>query len=499
MFDTSRILRYVAVALFFVGIAGSAARGSGLLVYGGPTYSANGGFRDTTFYTSYGMNLNADGVAVGTGHYYDAAGRDLGMRSFTFGSAGLVVLTPLTVNSSGFADVVATPINDSGTTFGYATKFGADSGERAVRWDAGGQPVELGNLGLPPGNITTSVVQTANAAGTAGGYSVKYDAVGNYLGNRAVRWQAGSTQAIELDTLSSQPNGFSDGNVQAVNSAGVMVGYSRRYDAAGNDLGPRAVRWSPSGTAVTELQNLGVSSSNVTTSIPLLVNDSGTALGFAEKYVGGTLVGQYPVRWDASGAVTQLGIPWSDPAGRPQGYAYGLNAAGTAAGGAVKRDAAGNSLGFRPLRWGPGSATPVELTTFGTNPSGFANSGARAINASGIVVGDSEAFDASGNSLGGHAVYWTPDGTLVDLNSLIDPTSGWTLIGATAISDTGWIAGNALFDPDGPGGAAAYHRTFVLQLPEPSTCGALAGLAGFLMSRRHVRRPTPIRQRPRAC
>jgi hypothetical protein len=474
-------------------------RADGLPVYGGPTYSASGGFRDTTVSTLYGKNLNANGVAVGWGHYYDAAGNDLGFRSFTFGSAGLVVLTPLSVNSSHFADVVAIPINDSGTTFGYASKFGADTGYRAVRWDASGQPVELGNLGLPPGNMTSAGVQATNPAGTAGGSSAKYDAAGHYLGNRAVRWQAGSTQAIELDTLGTRSDGVGEASVEAMNSAGVMVGSSSRFDAAGNNLGQRAVRWSQSGTAVTELQNLGVDPGNVTTSIALQVNDSGTAIGMAAKYASGKLAGRYPVRWDASGAVTQLVIPWSDPVGLAQGYAYGLNAAGTAAGGALKHDAAGNSLGFRPLRWDPGSATPVELFTFGTNPSGFANSDADAINDSGITVGDSEAFDASGNSLGGRAVYWTPDGTLVDLNSLIDPTSGWTLTGATAISDTGWIAGNALFDPDGPGGAPAYQRTFVLQLPEPSTCGALAGLAGVLILRRNVRRPTPTLRRPRGC
>jgi hypothetical protein len=499
MFDTSRSLSGVVITMCLLGIADHAARAAGLPVYGGPTYSANGGFRDAFFSNSHGLNLNANGVAVGTGHYYDAAGRDLGMRSFTFGSAGLVVLTPLSVNGSGFANVVAIPIDGSGAAFGYATKFGPDFGERAVRWDAGGQPVELGNLGVPPGNITGSAVQAANAAGTAGGYSARYDAIGNSIGNRPVRWQAGSTPAVELDTLGSRSDGFADGAVQAVNSAGLMVGGSRRYDAAGNDLGPRAVRWLPSGTAVTELQNLGVSAANFTTTGTFQVNDAGTVVGFATKYAGGTLIGKFPVRWDASGAVTELGIPWSDPVGLAQGYAYAVSAAGTAAGAAVKYDATGKSLGSRPLRWDAGSSAPVELATFGTNPSGFANSGAFAINSSGIAVGDSETFDASGNSLGGRAVYWAADGTMVDLNSLIDPSSGWTLKDALAISDTGWFAGNALFDPDGPGGVAAYHRTYVLQIPEPSTCGALAGVTGLLTLRRNVRRPTHARQRPRGC
>jgi hypothetical protein len=52
------------------------------------------------------------------------------------------------------------------------------------------------------------------------------------------------------------------------------------------------------------------------------------------------------------------------------------------------------------------------------------------------------------------AVYWGADGAAIDLNTLIDPNSGWLLGAAYDISDSGWIAGTGPFDPDGPGGDA---------------------------------------------
>lgn len=60
--------------------------------------------------------------------------------------------------------------------------------------------------------------------------------------------------------------------------------------------------------------------------------------------------------------------------------------------------------------------------------------------------------------------------------TLIDPASGWLLSNAYAVSDTGWIAGDGYFDPDGPGGQEAYGRLFLLQVPETAS-GLMLSLA----------------------
>jgi hypothetical protein len=82
------------------------------------------------------------------------------------------------------------------------------------------------------------------------------------------------------------------------------------------------------------------------------------------------------------------------------------------------------------------------------------------------------------------------DNTVADLNTLIDPASGWLLTEARTISDTGWIAGMGRFDPDGPGPLEAYDRLFLLQIPEPGSLGLAAMAAVLLLTRR--RNPTGI-------
>ena len=65
------------------------------------------------------------------------------------------------------------------------------------------------------------------------------------------------------------------------------------------------------------------------------------------------------------------------------------------------------------------------------------NSGARAINRSGVIAG---VADSGGTS---HAVIWQPGTgssyTLSDLNTLIPSGTGWTLTGADAVNDSGQI------------------------------------------------------------
>ena len=56
------------------------------------------------------------------------------------------------------------------------------------------------------------------------------------------------------------------------------------------------------------------------------------------------------------------------------------------------------------------------------------------------------------------------DAVAIDLNTLIDPASGWTLTEANGISDTNWVTGIGSFDPDGGGPLAAYDRAFLLDV-----------------------------------
>jgi uncharacterized membrane protein len=179
-----------------------------------------------------------------------------------------------------------------------------------------------------------------------------------------------------------------------------------------------------------------------------------------------------------------LGNLGTTASGVTQGQAVAINAAGTAVGQMEKYDIAHNDKGTRAVRWDAAGTDATELGILGTDGNGWTDAAAEAINTAGIAVGWANEYLA-GSLVGTRAVYWGSNGVAVDLNTLIDPNSGWTLEKATAVSDTGWIAGIGLYDPDGAGGADAYERLFSLQIPEPASMVllALGGLA--LLKRRH--------------
>ncbi len=380
----------------------------------------------------------------------------------------------------------------NGTAVGYAAKYSGYTylGPRAVRWDASGAAAtELGTLGTDDSGRTTSFAFALNTAGTAVGSAAKFS--GNTsLGDRAVRWDASGTAATELGNLGTDGSGVTSSAPRAINTAGTAVGWATKY-SGDTYLGARAVRWDASGTAATELGNLGTNSGGVTSSEAYAINTAGTAVGYANKYSGNSSLGASAVRWDASGtAATELGTLGTNGSGYTNSHAYAINISGTAVG--FARKYSGNSdLGARAVRWDASGTFATELGNLGTDGSGITESFAYAINSAGTAVG--YAYKYGGNtSLGTRAVYWGLDGLAVDLNTLLSPADAamWTLRDARGISDTNWITGIGGFDPDGPGGLAAYSRMFLIQIPAPSAAGplALGGLIAAGVARRRRRR-----------
>ena len=85
------------------------------------------------------------------------------------------------------------------------------------------------------------------------------------------------------------------------------------------------------------------------------------------------------------------------------------------------------------------------------------------VSKTGTVVGFAERY-VGGALQDQRAVLWGTDALAVDLNTLIDPDSGWFLTEADAISSNGmWISGIGVYDPDGTGDYA-YSRFFTLQM-----------------------------------
>ncbi len=224
----------------------------------------------------------------------------------------------------------------------------------------------------------------------------------------------------------------------SVNNSGLAVGTADRY-YFGSGHNPRAVRWNSS-TPPVELTPLGVSSS-LSDSYAVAINSAGTTIGYAEKQ----LSGYRAVRWDASGiAPTELGHLGTDSSGITYSHAVALNQSGTAVGFAVKYDG-GIEYGTRAVRWSAAGIAATELDHLGTDQNGRTDSRAYAINDSGVTVGAALFYDA-GIEMGYRAVRWDASGTTATQlghlgASLFD---GLTESEAWAVNSSGTAIGWAL-------------------------------------------------------
>jgi hypothetical protein len=72
---------------------------------------------------------------------------------------------------------------------------------------------------------------------------------------------------------------------------------------------------------------------------------------------------------------------------------------------------------------------------------------------------------------------------VTDLNTLVSPSSGWTLVRALGISNSGWVTGVGLLDPDLGGPLPSYATNFLIQLPEPTSISAFGLIVACALRR----------------
>jgi probable HAF family extracellular repeat protein len=179
------------------------------------------------------------------------------------------------------------------------------------------------------------------------------------------------------------------------------------------------------------------------------INNSGQVVGMT--YTPNGAPAMHACIWN-NGTKTDLG----------PGIAYGTNDCGQVVGYSdVQR-------GCHAFLYSSGTKTDL-----GCLPSG-SSSIAYAVNNSGQVAGRADTNDNAE-----HACIWS-NGTLTDLNALIDPASGWTLCAAMAINDSGQIAGYGFL-----AGNTDQTEAFLLTpVPEPATLSLLALAGSALLARR---------------
>ncbi len=427
-------------------------------IYGGPNYDAatGNGYQNASFSGAIGTPVSSTGLAVGYADFYSAGVNKLTRAVLLSGNGNAIQLTSLTTDPSVAAKSQVYTINTSGQSVGFANKQvgGVNLGDRAVRWDSAGNYLELAMVGDGTGS-PASYAYGINAAGVSVGSASKYVA-SVYQGDIPVRWSAAGA-VTELGSITTSKV---FGSVFSINASNQAVGQMSSY-VSNNYKGERAVAWNAAGTAL-ELGNLGLSNQSSTNSFAYAINTSGQVAGYSAKYTTSVSKGDRAVRWNATtGAATELANLGTDSSSTTYSYAFAINDAGQIAGRSYKY-VGGVFAGDLAVRWdADGSAH--ELGNLGLSSTNTTTASAFAINSLGQTAGRCKLY-VSGVDQGDRAVYWKADGSIVDLNSLISPSSNWTLTRSRGISDNGWITGFGMYDPDGAGTVAPYQRQFLLNV-----------------------------------
>lgn len=446
----------------------NATTAASLTVYGGQTYSAALGGRQGIYVS--GGAVNDSGIVVGNEQIVGpepglALGGSVTTRWDSSGSPAVELppLYPLLPLATPYSYSVA--LNNAGAiagVVGSVSPVGATyaPGFSAVRWEPGAAaPTKLNTLGLSYDGLENNFVLDINQAGTIVGSSDRTHPQTQVITTHAVRWDAGGIAVTELDSLSRHPTGLEFSYAQAINDGGEVVGTSSKY-VGSQSRGLRPVRWSAGGTAVTELQLPWPAPNVEIFAIATALNNAGLTVGTADRYLAGANLGPRPLRWQPGATLAEeLEVLGTSAVGESYATVVDVNEAGDAIGYVDKHDAAGTFLGQRAVRWNRHTTAAAELQSLSIASEIVTNTYADAINDAGFVVGSSQ-WES-----GAAAVFWRPEGTVVDLNSLIDPASGWMLNYASAISNAGWVAGVGAFDPDGHGGEAPYPRLFLMHVP----------------------------------
>lgn len=442
--------------------------------------------------------INDSGLTVGgLTKYEDTTSRGNRALAWDASDAAGTELAILTANSTGTSNARAYAVSNAGIIAGAAQTYqgNVSRGTRPVVWDASGNLIQLATLGASASGTTSGTALFINDTGIVAGTTQKYSG-GNLVGLRPVHWDASTGAVTELNVLETNASGVGGATVTGLNSSGAVVGNSMLYSIEGET---RPVRWDPGTTTPVALKPLGVNSQGQAETTAIAINNAGAVLGNSVKYSGTTPVGARGVVW-AAGAVTttdavELGaLTVAPPGGTISSTAMVFNNTGSAAGSSDTYTPGNPIQGRTPVRWDLTSGTsvvaPVEMENLGLDSMGRVNFSMSAMNDEGWIAGMSIAFDNVGTNLGEKAVLWAPDNTILDLNTLLDPGSGWTLTSATDITNTGWVTGLGTYDPDGAGPLSAYSTVFRINVPQavPEPTAALlatmTGLGTLLLRRR---------------
>jgi probable HAF family extracellular repeat protein len=348
---------------------------------------------------------------------------------------------------------------------------------------AGSIEYTITDLGILPGAPSNggSHPTAINAAGEVVGYGDD-----DYYYSHAFLY-TGSGSVINLGSFGGD---HSVSSAESINFSGMVVGYS---DSSGTGNPTRAFLYTQSG-GMKDLGTLGGPTSRA-----VCINDSGQIVGSADTAAGKTDGFLY----SGNGPMVDLGPTYTPFLINDAGIVVAT--AGTIASNVKTYTSTGGTGAWLNIGSLGGTVTqPTGInsngqivgysttTLNGTNAAAFLYTGgtmtnlgsfggtqnsANGVNDMGLVVGYS-AFP--GDSIA-HAFICHGTGPIEDLNSLIDPSLGWTLGDAVAINDNGQIAVEGLQQ----GGSD--HALLLTPVPEPASVSLLL-VASFVVVVHGMRR-----------
>jgi probable HAF family extracellular repeat protein len=341
-------------------------------------------------------------------------------------------------------------INNSGQIVGTGVSNISPNHSRAILFDTtgNGQNIDLGTLG-GQGSWANCISNNGQIVGAAVDNS--YAPVGSSYFKATLFDPTGGKNNISLGTL----NGLYS-QAEAVNDSGQTVG--EVWPFGGNS---RAVLFDSSGNnnSIILDKRQGNPESSCSS-----INNYGQIVGEISYYNS--------AGWHSNACLF-------DPTGNGNNIELGtITDGGDSVANHINDN--GQIVGYATNSFGYCQATLFDPTGNGHNinlgtlaASGYNASEACSINNKGQIVGlaynndtwTAVLFDTTGN------------GNNIDLNTLIDPSSDWNLMLATAINDNGWIVGYAM-------NSLGQGEAFLLTpIPEPITL-LLVGLGAAMLRRK---------------
>jgi probable HAF family extracellular repeat protein len=379
--------------------------------------------------------------------------------SVTTSAHAAIKYTITDLGTLGGTSSVGYGINSSGQVTGQSQT--ADGAFHAFMWTpaaiggADGTMIDLGTLG----GVNSKGV-AINATGQVAGTS---DTTPDRFDYHAFLWTpttlgGANGSMLDLGTLGGT---YSEG--KAINADGQVAGLSFFT----GDRATGGYIWTPATANGTSGTLLDLNTMNSSTSQANGINDSGRVTGYF--YPDDPPANYYAFVYDSAQNHLQMldGIAVTGEA---------INASGQITG---RTGSIGGDAG-RAFLWTPTTPNGTDGTLIDLGTLGGKWAYGMSINTGGQVTGISFTAGEPPN-IREHAFVATGEGGIVDLNTLIDPLSGWELAYGAAINDAGQITGMGYFGGN--------QRAFLLTpvVPEPSSL-ALLVLGLPLVIRRKVSR-----------